>query len=437
MLTRLKVAACLALLLGFTIALGSERCHIAFHRLRAAQEPSRGHILQERGRIQSINAGRIRFQRGNDALKAGHYLDAVGHYETVLRQAPDLEPMWTRNNLGCALDQLQRFGEAATLYQEALTLPVATHDLKLYRNAVANAISRSDVAAAGHLAAVGLRVFPEDPALQDSVNWALAQKAHALAQSAQTALAAEQWERAVTELKEMLRTAPAIEPEWARTSLAYALDQLHRYDEAAKLYMDVLSLHPPAFPSLYLHAAQNVSRRLDAPETIRIATLGTLNFPKEPWLWEKLGWAYRQAGDVVRANQSFDAATNLVFQGEVLPCHETALSLPFRGAWLVIGGNGDPRSHRGLRNQFAWDFMAVDANLQTSSGDGSRNEHHHAFGKEICAPAEGTVIEVVDHRPDQAPLEKLPSNRRAIASCCGIARANALRFTTSSSFPPP
>ena len=199
---------------------------------------------------------------------------------------------------------------------------------------------------------------------------------------------------------------------WTRNNLAYALDQLHRYDEAAKLYhealayAEALALPDAATPNLYRNAATNALSRDDAGESIRIATLGTARFPKEPWLWEQLGWAYGQAGQTTRANQYFDAATALAFKGDVAPRHETPLSLPFRGAWLVIEGNG-AATHRGLQNHFAWDFMAMDATGQASSGDGSRNEHYYGFGKEICAPADGKVIESVDLFPDQGPRENL------------------------------
>jgi murein DD-endopeptidase MepM/ murein hydrolase activator NlpD len=275
-----KRATFLAILLVVTGAVGFAPLRMAFRRAKAVLNVQQS------------------FQQGRRAIGEGNYLAATDAFRTVLSEAPDYEPMWTRNNLAYALDQLHRYDEAAKLYHEALELPLLAQHGNLYGNATANAI-------------------------------------------------------------------------------------------------------------LYRNAAANALSRDDAGESIRIATLGTARFPKEPWLWEQLGWAYGQAGQTTRANQYFDAATALAFKGDVAPRHETPLSLPFRGAWLVIEGNGGAATHRGLQNHFAWDFMAMDATGQASSGDGSRNEYYYGFGKEICAPADGKVIESVDLFPDQGPREKL------------------------------
>jgi len=86
--------------------------------------------------------------------------------------------------------------------------------------------------------------------------------------------------------------------------------------------------------------------------------------------------------------------------------HETVLSLPFRGRWLVAWG-GDTKElnyHHGVRNQrFAFDFLGADAEGKTRKGRGGGNEDYHCFGREILAPADGIVTEAIDGVRDNAP----------------------------------
>lgn len=82
------------------------------------------------------------------------------------------------------------------------------------------------------------------------------------------------------------------------------------------------------------------------------------------------------------------------------------LSLPFTGAWLVAWG-GDTREsnyHHDTPNQrFAFDFVAVDEKGRTYSGNGTSNEDYYAFGKEVLAPANGVVTDVINGVRDNAP----------------------------------
>lgn len=86
--------------------------------------------------------------------------------------------------------------------------------------------------------------------------------------------------------------------------------------------------------------------------------------------------------------------------------HQTELSLPFKGRWLVFWG-GDTRElnqHHDLPNQrFALDLLGVGADGKTQRGEATRNEDDYAFGREVLAPADGTVIEVIDGVRDNPP----------------------------------
>lgn len=84
----------------------------------------------------------------------------------------------------------------------------------------------------------------------------------------------------------------------------------------------------------------------------------------------------------------------------------TTLSLPFRDGWFV-GWGGDTRemnSHHDIPNQrFAYDFVVVDGSGKTFKADGARNEDYYAFGKEILAPGDGIVTDVINGVRDNTP----------------------------------
>ncbi len=86
--------------------------------------------------------------------------------------------------------------------------------------------------------------------------------------------------------------------------------------------------------------------------------------------------------------------------------HETELSLPFKDRWLVFWG-GDTKElnmHRDVPNQqFAFDFIGVNEDGEMHSGEGKTNEEYFSFGREVLAPADGNVTDVIDGVRDNVP----------------------------------
>jgi murein DD-endopeptidase MepM/ murein hydrolase activator NlpD len=86
--------------------------------------------------------------------------------------------------------------------------------------------------------------------------------------------------------------------------------------------------------------------------------------------------------------------------------HRTELSLPFRDRWLVFWG-GDSRElnhHHDVPNQrFAFDLLGVGPDEKTHRGEGNKNEDYYAFGRDVLAPADGTVMEVIEGVRDNVP----------------------------------
>jgi len=98
--------------------------------------------------------------------------------------------------------------------------------------------------------------------------------------------------------------------------------------------------------------------------------------------------------------------------------NSTPLSLPFKGEWAVMWG-GDTKElnpHHEIKNQrFALDFNLLRGFGKSHDSSGKHNEDYFAFGKEILAPADGTVTEVIDGVHDNVPF--FPNQYSALGNC--------------------
>lgn len=73
--------------------------------------------------------------------------------------------------------------------------------------------------------------------------------------------------------------------------------------------------------------------------------------------------------------------------------------LPVSGPWVVTQAVGGSLTHRGAWAH-AWDFEVAGDDGRTFGGDGRRPEDFLAWGAPVVAPADGTVVRVVDDLPD-------------------------------------
>ncbi len=92
---------------------------------------------------------------------------------------------------------------------------------------------------------------------------------------------------------------------------------------------------------------------------------------------------------------------------------KTALSLPFKGTWLVVWGGNTRRlnHHHEIPNQrFAFDFSIVGKNGKSYRHRGKKRENYHAFGQEVLAPAYGRVVEAIDGVRDNVPGSMNPDS---------------------------
>ena len=91
---------------------------------------------------------------------------------------------------------------------------------------------------------------------------------------------------------------------------------------------------------------------------------------------------------------------------------QTELYLPFTGAWIVTSG-GETREdtlaqNNLLQQQYAYEFSGTDAAGIRYKNDGKLNEDYVGYGKEVIAPANGTVVEVIDGIRENSPGMRNP-----------------------------
>jgi hypothetical protein len=79
----------------------------------------------------------------------------------------------------------------------------------------------------------------------------------------------------------------------------------------------------------------------------------------------------------------------------------TSLVFPFRGRGLIAQGQANDGGHANRSGQFAIDALGVDENYAPISSPEDVNHAYTGWGRELIAPAAGTVVRVRADRPDQ------------------------------------
>lgn len=83
-----------------------------------------------------------------------------------------------------------------------------------------------------------------------------------------------------------------------------------------------------------------------------------------------------------------------------------ALGLPFRGQWSVFWGGATLETNQHVTHKSqrrAADLVVVDEGGKTHRGDGKKNDDFFAYGQDVLAVADGTVIAAIDGVPENAP----------------------------------
>jgi murein DD-endopeptidase MepM/ murein hydrolase activator NlpD len=91
---------------------------------------------------------------------------------------------------------------------------------------------------------------------------------------------------------------------------------------------------------------------------------------------------------------------------------KTEYILPFKGEWFTFwGGTNEVVNYHYVTEaqRYAFDFIIL-KDGKSYQGDKEVNENYYAFGQEVIAPADGTVVEVENEQEDNVPGEMDPFN---------------------------
>jgi murein DD-endopeptidase MepM/ murein hydrolase activator NlpD len=114
--------------------------------------------------------------------------------------------------------------------------------------------------------------------------------------------------------------------------------------------------------------------------------------------------SFHQIGGMVYTTFKYLPAPN---KDSFMP--QVLYSLPFEETWLVVnGGVSKETSHSWAMatQRYAYDFIILDENGKSFSGDGVSVSDYYCYGKKILAPADGVVVEVKNGCKDSKIMGK-------------------------------
>jgi len=170
----------------------------------------------------------------------------------------------------------------------------------------------------------------------------------------------------------------------------------------ARFDPEMKSALPPAQAEKFFQEINEGFGRLKEPKTIR----------NDPDGWSVSHIQGERGGfDLKLALDAVDRISGLLVlpmarSSRLSPTNQTPLRLPFGNHWFVVWG-GDTKElnyHLEAPNQTgAFDFIGVGPDGQTRRHKSGGNEDFYAFGREVLAPADGKVLEVIDGVRDNHP----------------------------------
>lgn len=139
-----------------------------------------------------------------------------------------------------------------------------------------------------------------------------------------------------------------------------------------------------------------------------------LNFLWLFWLFGFVGIFYNLPVFLQSLKQLWGMLTVLFRYGSHIPNAENyqckvQYSLPFQGVWTAVNGGVDKASSHswGIQTQrYAYDFVILDEEGHSFSGDQTNATDYYCYSKEVLVPADGEVVEVRAGYPDSLLLGK-------------------------------
>lgn len=135
------------------------------------------------------------------------------------------------------------------------------------------------------------------------------------------------------------------------------------------------------------------------------------------YLWVKVDKAHPPASLTHRLTFARDTAT-LMLEGAVTAVDRSPVRIgaPLRGEWMAANAPSNESGHRRTQlvlngaltvpQRFGIDFLQVDADNRTWSGDSTDNRSYYAYGEMIYAVGDGRVVATKDSIPENRPRSR-------------------------------
>lgn len=124
-------------------------------------------------------------------------------------------------------------------------------------------------------------------------------------------------------------------------------------------------------------------------------------------------FGYNGARDSVRVRVDGEENGKPVVASATLPIasgfSKKAYLFPLRGAWYVGNGTGFNTDHRwAIPEEFAFDMVQAGADGATHTGDGTRFTDYHAYGADVLAMGDGSVVRAHDGEAEDPKAMQQP-----------------------------
>jgi hypothetical protein len=141
----------------------------------------------------------------------------------------------------------------------------------------------------------------------------------------------------------------------------------------------------------------------------------SLIFDAPVWKHMWLFWFFGLLEIIISPHVFLQSLFQLLFMPYIIITHSFRLpdvntyqpkviySLPFKGKWTIVNGGPDKKTSHSwnvLSQRYAYDFLILDENGQSYTGDKTVLQNYYCYGREVLAPADGVVIDYKDGLKD-------------------------------------
>ena len=128
---------------------------------------------------------------------------------------------------------------------------------------------------------------------------------------------------------------------------------------------------------------------------------------QQPFTWKGARDSVRVSARSLRGEEPVAGRASIPIDGST---SKTQFRFPLKsGTWLVVAGASFHTTHRwAVPEEFALDIIQIGPNFRSHRTDGGSHGDFYAYGAEVVAAADGTVVQVVTGGPEHPPLLRKP-----------------------------